>query len=76
MDEPFANLDPSSQIRLIKMLEELNSKKPMSILVSSHDLNHITEVCTRILLMEKGKIIKDLKTSSDTLTELEDYFRV
>ena len=58
------------------MLEELNSKKPMSIIVSSHDLNHITEVCTRILLMEKGKIIKDLKTSSDTLTELEDYFRV
>lgn len=76
LDEPFANLDPSSQIRLIKMLEELNAKKPMSIIVSSHDLNHITEVCTRILLMEKGRIIKDLQTSSDTLTELEDYFRV
>lgn len=76
MDEPFANLDPSSQIRLIKMLEELNTKKPMTIIVSSHDLNHITEVCTRILLMEKGRIIKDLHTSSDTLTELEDYFRV
>ncbi|MEO8821390.1 MAG: ABC transporter ATP-binding protein [Ginsengibacter sp.] len=76
MDEPFANLDPSSQIRLIKMLEELNAKKPMTIIVSSHDLNHITEVCTRILLMEKGRIIKDLHTSSDTLEELEDYFRV
>ncbi|MEO9023263.1 MAG: ABC transporter ATP-binding protein [Ginsengibacter sp.] len=76
LDEPFANLDPSSQIRLIKMLEELNTKKPMIILISSHDLNHITEVCTRILLMEKGVIIKDLQTSSDTLTELGDYFRV
>ncbi len=76
LDEPFANLDPSSQIRLIKMLEELNAKKPMIILISSHDLNHITEACTRILLMEKGLIIKDLQTSSDTLTELEDYFRV
>lgn len=76
LDEPFANLDPSSQIRLIKMLEELNSKKPMIILISSHDLNHITEVCTRILLMEKGLIIKDLQTSSDTLTELGDYFKV
>ncbi len=76
LDEPFANLDPSSQIRLIQMVKALNAKKPMVILISSHDLNHITEVCTRILLMEKGRIIKDFQTSSDTLTELEDYFRV
>lgn len=76
LDEPFANLDPSSQIRLIQMMKELNEKKPMTILISSHDLNNITEVCTRILLMEKGLIIKNLQTSSDTLNELEDYFRV
>ena len=76
LDEPFANLDPSSQIRLIQMMKGLNEKKPMTILISSHDLNHITESCTRILLMEKGLIIKDFHTSSDTLNELEDYFRV
>ena len=76
LDEPFANLDPSSQIRLIHMMKEQNERKPMTILISSHDLNHITEVCTRILLMEKGAIIKDLQTSSDTLNELGDYFRV
>lgn len=76
LDEPFANLDPSSQIRLIQMMKEQNELKPMTILISSHDLNHITEVCTRILLMEKGAIIKDLQTSSDTLNELEDYFRI
>lgn len=76
LDEPFANLDPSSQIRLIQMMKEQNAKKTMTILISSHDLNHITEVCTRILLMEKGAIIKDLRTSSDTLNELEDYFRI
>jgi len=74
LDEPFANLDPSSQIRLIQMIKALIKKKPMTVLVSSHDLNNITGVCTRILLMEKGIIIKDLQTSSDTLNELEDYF--
>ena len=74
LDEPFANLDPSSQIRLIQMIKALIKKKPMTVLVSSHDLNNITDVCTRILLMEKGIIIKDLQTSSDTLNELEDYF--
>ena len=76
LDEPFANLDPSSQLRLIQMIKELNDKKPMTIIISSHDLNHITESCTRILLMEKGIIIKDLLTSTDTLNELGDYFRV
>jgi ABC-2 type transport system ATP-binding protein len=75
LDEPFANLDPSSQIRLIHMMKELNERKQITILVSSHDLNNITDVCTRILLMEKGVIIKDLQTSSGTLNELEDYFR-
>ena len=76
LDEPFANLDPTSQSRLIQMLREMHEKKRMTILVSSHDLNNITDVCSRILLMEKGKIIKDLRTSSDTLDELEAYFKV
>jgi ABC-2 type transport system ATP-binding protein len=76
LDEPFANLDPSSQIRLMQMLKELQEKKSMTILISSHDLNNITDVCSRILLMEKGRIIKDLQTSEDTLNELEDYFKV
>ena len=76
LDEPFANLDPSSQIRLMQMLKEQNESKAMTILISSHDLNHITEVCDRILLMENGMIIKDIQTSSATLSELELYFRV
>lgn len=76
LDEPFANLDPSSQSRLIQMLRELHEKKRMTILISSHDLNHITDVCKRILVMEKGRIIKDMQTSEDTLHELESYFKV
>src|ERR1700742_1440588 len=55
LDEPFANLDPSSQMRLVRMLKEIQHK--VTVLVSSHDLNHITDVCDRILLMEKGRII-------------------
>jgi len=76
LDEPFANLDPSSQLRLIQMLKTLHTEKRMTILVSSHDLNHITDVCSRILLMERGKVIKDLETASGTLLELENYFRI
>ncbi|HEX3934922.1 MAG TPA: ABC transporter ATP-binding protein [Puia sp.] len=76
LDEPFANLDPSSQMRLVRMLKELSEHNKITVLVSSHDLNHITDVCHRILLMEKGRIIKDLDTTADTLQELEAYFSV
>ena len=76
LDEPFANLDPSSQMRLIRMLKEVCAKKKTTVLISSHDLNHVTDVCHRILLMEKGRIIKDTDTTADTLQELEAYFQV
>ncbi len=76
LDEPFANLDPSSQLRLIKMLKEWQGRHPMTVFISSHDINHITDVCSRILLMEKGRIIRDFDTTADTLQELESYFKV
>jgi len=76
LDEPFANIDPSTQIRLKNMIKDLNKSRGMTTLVSSHDLNHVTDVCDRILLMEKGKIIKDIATNSSTLAELEQYFAV
>jgi ABC-2 type transport system ATP-binding protein len=76
LDEPFANIDPSTQIRLKTIIKNTTEVKPITTIISSHDLNHITDVSDRILLMEKGKIIKDIKTSSNTLGELEDYFSV
>ncbi|WDF55210.1 ABC transporter ATP-binding protein [Mucilaginibacter sp. KACC 22063] len=75
LDEPFANIDPSTQIRLKNLLKEL-SAKGVTTIVSSHDLNHVTDVSSRILLMEKGRIIKDIATDSSTLTDLENYFAV
>ena len=76
LDEPFNGLDPSSQIRLIRMLQNLDNQKDTTILVSSHDLNHVTEVCTRIAILEKGIIVKDLQTNENTLKELQSYFSV
>lgn len=76
LDEPFTALDPSSQIRLKRFLNELQVRLNMTMLISSHDLNHVTEVCKRIVVLEKGLIVKDLKTNSDTLKELEAYFAV
>lgn len=76
LDEPFASLDPTTQIRLKNLLKQLKQEKNVTMLISSHDLNHVTEVCERIAVLEKGNIIQDFKTSSDTLKELENYFAV
>ena len=76
LDEPFNSLDPSSQIRLKNMLNKLKKEKKVTMLISSHDLNHVTEVCDRIAILEKGLIVKDLKTTESTLKELQSYFSV
>ncbi len=76
LDEPFANLDPTTQFRLKKIIKELADDKNVTILVSSHDLMHTTEVSTRIVALDKGKIVKDIQTSDETLKELEEFFAV
>jgi len=74
LDEPFANLDPTTQIRLKQIIKDLTAKHGVTVLVSSHDLQHVTDVCERIVVLEKGEIIKDLVTSEATLKELEAHF--
>ena len=76
LDEPFANLDPTTQIRLKKMLKALAENKNKTVLISSHDLGHVTEVCERIIVLDKGTVVKDIQTSPETLKELEAYFTV
>ena len=74
LDEPFANLDPTTQIRLKGIIKKLATDRDITVLVSSHDLIHVTEVCERIVVLEKGSVVKDIKTSEATLKELEAYF--
>ena len=74
LDEPFANLDPTTQIRLKQIIKELATQNDVTVLVSSHDLIHVTEVCERIMVLNKGEVVKDIKTSTETLKELEVFF--
>lgn len=74
LDEPFANLDPTTQIRLKGIIKELAETKGVTVLISSHDLLHVTDVCERIVVLEKGEVVKDLITTEATLKELEAHF--
>ena len=74
LDEPFANLDPTTQIRLKQIIKDLAAQQDVTVLVSSHDLIHVTEVCERIVVLNKGVVVKDIETSAETLKELEVFF--
>jgi ABC-2 type transport system ATP-binding protein len=76
LDEPFANLDPTTVSRLKKIIKELAENPDITVLVSSHDLQHTVEVCDRIVALNKGEIVKDIQTSAETLKELEAFFAV
>ena len=74
LDEPFANLDPTTQIRLKALLKDLNIQQQTTTIISSHDLNHVTDVCSRIILLEKGVVVQDLQKNENTLQQLQHYF--
>ena len=74
LDEPFANLDPTTQIKLKGIIKDMAASKEVTVLVSSHDLIHVTEVCERIVVLNKGELVRDIQTSKETLKELEVFF--
>ena len=76
LDEPFANLDPTTQFRLKRIIKDLADNPEITVLVSSHDLQHTVEVSDRIVAMHKGEVVKDIQTSEETLKELELFFAV
>ena len=76
LDEPFPHLDPTSVIRLKEILKDMKEANRTTMLISSHDLNHVTEVCDRIAILEQGLIIEDRMTDETTLEKLESYFNL
>lgn len=75
LDEPFENLDPTSQNRLKKIITEERETNGTTFLISSHDLVHVTDICNRIVLLEKGHVLRDLKDEKEVMAgALTDYF--
>ncbi len=62
LDEPSSGLDPLMQQHFIDLVREA-SQKGTTVFMSSHYLNEVTDVCTRILLIKKGELVKDIPTS-------------
>lgn len=75
LDEPFNYLDPSSQIVVAKLISEMNRNLGTTVLVSSHNLTSINDICNRILLLDKGNLLMDRPHDPGSMDhELESYF--
>jgi ABC-2 type transport system ATP-binding protein len=75
LDEPFNFLDPSSQIQMKKLLQNYHAKYNATILLSSHNLQHVMDICTRIIVLESGRIIRNEANPDDeTKLSIENYF--
>jgi iron complex transport system ATP-binding protein len=74
LDEPFSNLDLSSRRKMERLLTKIHDKKNITIVMVSHDLSFIPSKCSRVIVLDKGRIImegtrKDI-LSSDTLSRI------
>lgn len=62
LDEPSSGLDPLMQQHFINLVRE-TAEKGTTIFMSSHYLNEVVDVCTRIVLIKKGQIVRDMQAS-------------
>ena len=75
LDEPFNFLDPSSQNVLKHVLTDYARNNNATLLISSHNLAHTIDISSRIALLEKGQIIRDIPNLKGSAKgELEKYF--
>ena len=72
--EPFANLDPSSQYQLRNIIKDISKQKEKTLLISSHDLDHVADVCSRIVILDNGEVVRDVEKTESTLADLEEFF--
>ena len=73
LDEPTVGLDPRQIIEIRELIKELG--RDSTVILSSHNLSFVADISTRILLLEKGRIVKDLPNADGAAkAELNEYF--
>jgi iron complex transport system ATP-binding protein len=58
LDEPTSHLDIGHQIQILDLLKKLNRQNNLTIVMVLHDLNLASEYCSRIVLLNEGRIFK------------------
>lgn len=59
LDEPTAGLDPKGAKDMMDLFRRINEEMHKTILVVTHDMEHVLEYCRRVIVISHGKIIQD-----------------
>lgn len=73
LDEPASGLDPLASNELSELLKKLASEGA-TILMASHDIFRVREVCHRIGILRKGELVKELHSEDVSTNELEELY--
>lgn len=73
LDEPASGLDPLASNELSSLLKKL-AAEGATILMASHDIFRVREVCHRIGILKKGSLVKELKSEEVSANELESLY--
>jgi len=73
LDEPASGLDPVASNELSHLLKKL-ANEGATILMASHDIFRVREVCHRIGILNQGKLVKELKSEDVSAIELEQLY--
>lgn len=57
LDEPTIGLDASAKITIRKFLKKINKEENVTIMITTHDMDDIEELCERIIFIDKGTIV-------------------
>lgn len=77
LDEPINGLDPEGIIEIRELLLKLNREQGTTILISSHILTELSQICTDYLFINHGKIVKQVSHEEmelEAAANLEEYY--
>jgi peptide/nickel transport system permease protein len=74
-DEPTTALDVTVQRQILDLLMDINREEGVAILLISHDISVIANVCQRVVVMYGGKVVEDLPTASLLQSAAHPYTR-
>ena len=57
LDEPTLGIDPDGAIRILELIKGLNRERNLTVLLSSHQLQQVQEICSRVGIIVKGRLI-------------------
>ncbi len=59
LDEPTIGLDVDGKYAIRKFIKEINEKRSTTIILTTHDLGDIQELCKRLIIINNGKLVED-----------------